>query len=107
MISACRSGCASCQHPNKAVEHARNDDDPINHPSHYTYGKIEAIEVINDWKLTYCLGNAVAYICRAPHKGQQIMDLKKAAWFLKREIERLEKEALLHDDDQRRAPAPL
>ena len=63
----------------------------INHPSHYNQGKYEAIDVIEDWKLNFNLGNTVKYISRAGHKDNIIQDLKKASWYLNREIERLEK----------------
>lgn len=63
----------------------------INHPPHYggdtTY---EAIKVIEAWKLGFCLGNTVKYISRADHKGNKLEDLKKARWYLDREIENLE-----------------
>jgi len=39
-------------------------NDNINHPSHYTFGKIEPIDVIEDWGLPYHLGNTVKYIAR-------------------------------------------
>lgn len=63
----------------------------INHPSHYNQGKFEAIDVIEDWKLNFNLGNTVKYISRAGHKDDIIQDLKKASWYLDREIKRLEK----------------
>ena len=63
----------------------------IDHPSHYNQGKYEAIDVIEDWKLNFNLGNTVKYISRAGHKDNIIQDLKKASWYLNREIERLEK----------------
>lgn len=63
----------------------------INHPSHYNQGKYEAIDVIEDWKLNFNLGNTIKYISRAGHKDDIIQDLKKASWYLNREIERLEK----------------
>ena len=63
----------------------------INHPSHYNQGKFEAIDVIEDWKLNFNLGNTVKYISRAGHKDNIIQDLKKALWYLDREIKRLEK----------------
>lgn len=66
-------------------------NDPINHPSHYTFGKIEVIEVIEDWNLDYNRGNAVKYIARAPHKGSELEDLKKARWYLDRAISNQEK----------------
>lgn len=67
--------------------------DPISHPPHYTKGKIEPIDVIEDWGLSFCLGNVVKYIARAGKKdpGKLVEDLKKAAWYLAREIEQLEK----------------
>lgn len=62
--------------------------DNINHPSHYTFGKYEVIDVIEDWQLNYHLGNAVAYIARSGKKGDAIEDLQKAKWYIQREIER-------------------
>ena len=64
----------------------------VNHPSHYNKGKYEVIDVIEDWKLGFNLGNTVKYISRADHKGKTIEDLKKAQWYLNREIERRENE---------------
>lgn len=60
----------------------------INHPSHYNNGKIEAIDVIEDWKLNFSLGCVVKYICRSEYKDSTIQDLEKAAWYLNREINR-------------------
>ncbi len=67
-------------------------DDPVNHPSHYTDGKIEVIDFIEDKNLNFHRGNAVKYIARAGKKDQskEIEDLKKAAWYIDREIKRLE-----------------
>ena len=66
----------------------------VDHPSHYNMGKFEAIDVIEDWNLGFNLGNTVKYISRAGHKDKDkvIEDLKKAAWYLDREIRRIEKE---------------
>ena len=68
----------------------------INHPKHYNVGKYEAIEVIEDWKLNFNLGNSLKYISRAGHKDKDkaIEDLKKARWYLDREIETQEKNRL-------------
>ena len=63
----------------------------INHPQHYNMGKYEAIDVIEDWQLNFNLGNTVKYISRAGHKDNIVQDLKKASWYLDREIKRLEK----------------
>ena len=64
--------------------------DNVNHPSHYTDGKIEVIDFIEDKKLGYHLGNAVKYISRAGKKDpdKYIEDLQKAVWYLQREIKR-------------------
>lgn len=59
----------------------------VNHPSHYNQGKYEVIDVIEDWKLDFCLGNAIKYIARAEYKENKIEDLKKAIWYINREIE--------------------
>jgi hypothetical protein len=67
-------------------------DDPVNHPKHYTFGKIEVIDAIEDWKLNFHLGNTVKYIVRAPHKGNLLEDLQKARWYLDREIGRVTNE---------------
>jgi hypothetical protein len=63
----------------------------INHPEHYNHGKIEAIEVIEDWGLDFHLGNAVKYICRAGKKesSTSIEDLEKALWYIKRKVKLL------------------
>lgn len=65
--------------------------DSVNRPKHYNAGKFEVIDVIDDWKLGFALGNAVKYIARAAHKGRELEDLRKAAWYLKHRIEELEK----------------
>lgn len=72
--------------PNRIV----NQCDDINHPSHYTQGDIEVIDYIEDKKLGYRLGNVVKYVSRAGHKDDAIKDLKKARWYLNREIEKRE-----------------
>lgn len=64
--------------------------DPINHPSHYTQGKIEVIDFIEDQKLDFRLANAVKYVCRAGKKDPQktAEDLKKAIWYIQRYIDK-------------------
>jgi hypothetical protein len=65
--------------------------DPINNPSHYAEGRqYEPIAVIEDWQLNYRLGNAVKYVSRAGRKQNAIEDLRKAVWYIEREIETLE-----------------
>ena len=69
----------------KVVELPKNED-VINHPSHYTRGKIEVIDFIEDQQLPYHLGNVIKYIARAGCKGDKLEDLKKARWYLDRYI---------------------
>jgi hypothetical protein len=64
--------------------------DSVNHPPHYNVGKIEVITAIEDWRLGFNLGNAVKYIARAEHKGKVVEDLRKARWYLDRELKRIE-----------------
>ena len=66
--------------------------DNVNHPDHYNHGKIEVIDFIEDQHLGFHLGNAVKYISRAGRKdpARTVEDLRKAAWYLNRQIERLE-----------------
>lgn len=71
-----------------------SDKEHVNHPDHYG-GKenpYEAIKVIEAWQLGFCLGNTVKYISRSGKKNpaKELEDLKKAAWYLAREIERIE-----------------
>lgn len=60
--------------------------DLVNHPPHYTKhpSGIECIEITQH--MNFNLGNAVKYIWRADLKRDAIEDLKKAAWYLDREI---------------------
>lgn len=71
---------------------AVKEHDPVNHPSHYTDGKIEVIDFIEDKKLGFHLGNAVKYISRAGKKNpaKTVEDLEKAIWYIKRYIRELQ-----------------
>ena len=72
---------------------SENVCDNVNHPSHYTSGKIEVIDFIEDKELGFHLGNAVKYISRAGRKdaNKTIEDLRKATWYINRQIQILEK----------------
>lgn len=61
-------------------------NDAVNHPAHYTDGKYEVIEFIENWGLGFHLGNAVKYISRAGKKepDKTIQDLEKAIWYINR-----------------------
>ena len=67
----------------------------VNNPEHYggISNPYEAIKVIDAWDLGFCLGNTVKYISRAgkKHKDKELEDLKKAMFYLDREIKKLEK----------------
>jgi uncharacterized protein (DUF983 family) len=66
--------------------------DNINHPAHYTGvlvrgSEVECIEVIEALHLNYHVGNAFKYLWRHERKGASLEDLRKAIWYLSREIE--------------------
>lgn len=67
--------------------------DRVDHPAHYggAANPYEAIKVIEAWALGFSLGNAVKYIARAGKKDDRLEDLKKARWYLDREIQNAEK----------------
>ena len=68
------------------------DHDPVNHPAHYTQhpSGVECIQITEH--MNFNLGNSVKYIWRAGLKSETpLEDLKKAQWYLTREIARLEK----------------
>lgn len=67
----------------------------VNHPSHYKANGMEAIDVIESFSLNFHLGNVVKYILRCGKKDDEIQELRKARWYLTREIDRREKEASL------------
>lgn len=64
--------------------------DNVNHPPHYKShpSGVECIQITEH--LNFCLGNAVKYIWRAGLKKDAVEDLKKAVWYINREIQRLE-----------------
>lgn len=64
----------------------------VNHPAHYNKGNYEVIDVIEDWRLGFNIGNAIKYIARAPYKGKIIEDYEKAIWYLEREISKIKRE---------------
>lgn len=89
--SAIDGPCVSCSTITNHFEPKEHDEkDMVNHPQHYQHG-IEPIEFIESHNLNFNLGNAVKYIARAPYKGNELEDLKKAKWYLEREINRHDK----------------
>lgn len=65
--------------------------DQVDHPAHYNAhpSGVECIDVAQHYNFN--LGNALKYIWRAGLKGELLEDLKKARWYLDREIQRIEK----------------
>lgn len=68
--------------------------DNVNHPSHYTHGKIETIDKIEDVLglegfQAYCVGNAIKYLDRYKLKNG-FEDIKKAKRYLEFYIEKTE-----------------
>jgi hypothetical protein len=67
-------------------------EESVNHPQHYTRGKIECIDAIESAVqgqsgiTAMCLGNAIKYIWRAGSKGDFKEDIEKAIWYLNRAI---------------------
>lgn len=63
----------------------------VNHPPHYNENPsgVECIDVVEH--MNFNVGNAMKYLWRAGSKGKHIEDLKKARWYVDREIQRLEK----------------
>jgi hypothetical protein len=66
------------------------DKDTVNHPHHYTEhpSGVECIQITEH--MGFNLGNAMKYIWRADLKGKALEDLRKAAWYIGREIARRE-----------------
>jgi hypothetical protein len=79
------------------MKSSKNTDDErvggsINHPTHYAHPSgVECIDVV-EW-MSFNVGNCMKYCWRAGRKNDTIEDLKKARWYLNREIAKLEKEA--------------
>ena len=61
-------------------EKADDEIDMVNHPQHYQHG-IEPIEYIESHNLNFNLGTVIKYVSRAPLKGTDLQDLKKAKWY--------------------------
>lgn len=77
-------------------------NESVNHPSHYTKGKIEVADFIADQKLNFDRGNAVKYVCRAGFKNpsEEIQDLEKAVWYINHEIKTLKEKAENADEKE-------
>ncbi len=75
----------------------KKNNDAVNHPTHYTSSEakcecgrtIECIQVTEH--MNFNLGNAVKYLWREALKGKALEDLRKAVWYIEREIQRRNK----------------
>lgn len=69
------------------------EKESVNHPSHYggENNPLEVINIIEHYNLNFNLGNVIKYCLRAGKKDELIQELKKAQWYINREIQRLEK----------------
>jgi hypothetical protein len=73
--------------PDKQVDgHWESDVDYVNHPPHYQKSWGEVIDITETYNFN--MGNAIKYIMRADDKGKPIEDLRKAAWYIARELQR-------------------
>ena len=83
--------------PNYVITEKLVGADDVNHPSHYTDGGIETIDFIESKGFGYRLGNAVKYVSRCgkkdPSKAGRVKDLRKAVWYIEREIAAIEAES--------------
>lgn len=68
--------------------------DPVEHPAHYTDGRIEVWDFIADKQLDYFRGCVVKYVCRSGKKdpAKTIEDLEKARAYLKKAISQPQEE---------------
>ena len=71
------------------AEATPREGEAVDHPTHYNAHPkgIECIDVIEDWPC-FNLATACKYLWRCDHKGADIEDLRKAVWYIEREISR-------------------
>jgi hypothetical protein len=76
---------------NKLIMGNMNEEEEVDHPDHYqSETGMEAIDVIEAFDLNFNLGNCIKYVLRAGKKEDELQDLKKALWYIKRQIKNLE-----------------
>lgn len=105
-------GCTSFKLTDKDIEYIKEKEmiekkEMVQHPSHYggANNPYEAIKVIEAWGCNFNIGTTLRYLCRCGKKTiggsaeeMRLEDLKKAAWYLNREIENIEKENNITDN---------
>jgi hypothetical protein len=79
-------------------EYKPPENDLVNKPAHYQYSNLQPVEVIRAWDLNFALGNVIKYICRSKRKNG-LIDLEKALWYLRDEIE-AQKTAKENEEDE-------
>jgi hypothetical protein len=86
-----KGGAMGKDRPKSRPKHSRSRQNyhSVDRPRHYNShpSGVECITVV-EW-MSFNLGNAVAYIWRSGLKGKQREDLKKAIWYVRRELRRL------------------
>ena len=86
----------------KDKNYVKTDDVNVNHPSHYTHGKYETIDVIEDWTKdlkgieAVDTANVIKYISRWKWKNG-VQDLRKAAWYINHLIDAVEENSKSED----------
>lgn len=82
---------ANLDHDSRCTVCRGKSDDSVNHPKHYNEhpSGVECIQVAEH--MNFCRGNALKYLWRAGEKHDEVEDLRKAIWYINREIERLVK----------------
>lgn len=86
-----RDGIAFCiDHANYEKTFSIPVFDPVEKPKHYNVhpSGVECIQITEH--MNFCIGNAIKYLWRADDKDNDIEDLKKARWYVDREIQRRE-----------------
>lgn len=87
---------ANIRELDRRVKSFMNEEDVVNNPSHYTSGKYEAIDIIEDVTKdlrglqAFACGNALKYVIRHNKKGKSIEDLNKSIFYIKKMIKDLE-----------------
>ncbi len=78
----------SSEQMTKALEKLSKVQEMVDHPAHYNFGEIEAIDIIEDQGLgeAFCAANIIKYVLRYKHKGTPLKDLQKIKWYTERLI---------------------
>jgi hypothetical protein len=81
----------------KYEDFVTKNEDVVNSPPHYNYGKIECIEAIEESMTSdafkgYLKGNTIKYLWRYERKGKGLEDLRKAQWYLNKLIKEIDNE---------------